>query len=90
MIPVAFPEANTELGRSQNEYEPLPVYRFKDPEGRVVLCCRLSPAELDEINRTRTIWLQQLTFGSPFQPIAMSTLRPADLPKLSEGGKDSE
>ena len=79
MIPVKFPEANAVLAASQDEYEPLPIHRFAGPDGRVAMCFRLSPAELDEIARTRTLWIQQLTFGQPFQPIALSTQRPDDL-----------
>lgn len=80
MIPVQFPESNAVLARDQGEYEPLPVYAFQDAEGRIAFCCRLSPAELEEIARTRTLWIQQLTFGRAFQPIALSTQRPSDLP----------
>lgn len=79
MIPVKFPEANAVLGAAQDDYEPLPIRRFDGPEGRVVMCFRLSPAELEEIARTRTLWIQQLTFDQPFQPIALSTQRPDDL-----------
>lgn len=80
MIPVSFPEANTLLGGNQDEYEPLPIHRFKDDaQGRVAMCFRLSPAELEEIARTRTLWIQQLTFGQPFQPVALSTQRPEGL-----------
>lgn len=80
MIPVKFPEANAVLAASQDEYEPLPIHRFKDdPQGRVAMCFRLSPAELEEIARTRTLWIQQLTFGQPFQPIALSTQKPTEL-----------
>jgi hypothetical protein len=74
VIPAQFPEANTILAAGQNDYEPLPVYRA--PDGRVVCCFRLAPAELTEIQRTRTLWMQQLTFGSAFQPVALSTQRP--------------
>jgi hypothetical protein len=81
MIPVQFPESNGVLARLQGEYEPLPVYIFPDPEGRIAFCCRLSDAEIAEIVATRTLWVQQLTFGRRFQPIALSTQRPADLPK---------
>jgi hypothetical protein len=81
MIPVQFPESNGVLARLQGEYEPLPVYIFPDPKGRIAFCCRLSDAEIAEIVATRTLWVQQLTFGRRFQPIALSTQRPADLPK---------
>jgi hypothetical protein len=80
MIPVRFPESNAVLARDQGEYEPMAVYRFQDKEGRIACCFRLSDAELEEISRTRTLWVQQLTFGRSFQPIALSTQRPEDLP----------
>lgn len=80
MIPVQFPESNGVLAGNQDEYEPLPIHRFAGVEGRVAFCCRLSDAELAEIARTRTLWIQQLTFGKPFQPVALSTQRPDDLP----------
>jgi len=76
MIPVPFPESNGTLARDQDEYEPLPIFRFCDPEWRVAFCCRLSDAEIAEIVATRTLWIQQLTFYHPFQPIALSILRP--------------
>ena len=80
MIPVQFPEANAVLARDQDEYEPLPIHRFYDAEGRIAMCFRLSPAEIEEIMRTKTLWIQQLTFGHAFQPIACSIQRPNDLP----------
>jgi hypothetical protein len=74
MIPVQFPEANGVLAMGQDEYEPLPFYKTAD--GRTICCFRLSPAELEEIARTRTLWIMQLTFNQPFQPIGLSTQRP--------------
>lgn len=80
MTPVQFAGANAVLGADQEEYEPLPVHRGKPPEYRVTFCTRLSDAEIDEIVRTRTLWLQQLTFGNPFQPVGLSTQKPDGLP----------
>jgi hypothetical protein len=80
MIPVQFPESNAVLARDQGEYEPMAVYRFDDAEGRIACCFRLSDAEIAEIVATRTLWVQQLTFGRRFQPIGLSTQRPDDLP----------
>lgn len=83
MIPVQFPEANTNLASDQENYEPLAVYRYPDdPQGRFALCFRLSDMELEEIARTRTLWVQQLTFNHPFQPIGLTTQKPDDLPKV--------
>ena len=76
MIPVQFPEANAALAMSQDEYEPLPILRVGDKSGQVIFCMRLSPIELEEIARSKTLWICQLTFGQPFQPIALSTQRP--------------
>lgn len=84
MIPVPFPQANAVLAATQDEYEPLPVYVHGDAEGRVTFCCRLSDAEIADIVATRSLWFQQLTFGKPFQPIALSTQRPHDLPDDGE------
>lgn len=81
MIPVRFPEMNVTLGASQEEYEPLPAH-FDPVPGRITFCCRLSDAEIAEMVATRTIWLQQLTFGKSFQPILLSTLKP-DLPDVA-------
>lgn len=73
MIPVQFPEVNLVLGYAQDQYEPLPVH---SSNGRMTFCCALSPAELEEIQRTGRLWITQLTFGAPFQPIALSTQKP--------------
>ncbi len=80
MIPVRFAQANATLAMDQDEYEPIAVYRFAGPEGRVACCFRLTDAEVDEIVRTRTLWHQQLTFGLAFQPVMLTTHRPEDLP----------
>ena len=85
MIPVRFPESNAELAREQEEYEPIAVYAFGDEEGRIACCFRLTDLEIEEITRTRTLWVQQLSFGRRFQPIALSTQRPHELPPRSAG-----
>lgn len=83
MIPVRFPEANAVLAMGQDEYEPLPVYQA--PNGQVICAFRLSPAELEEIARTRTLWISVLTGGQPFQPIGLSTQRPFVDPEKTDG-----
>lgn len=82
MIPVEFPESNAILARDQGEYEPMAVYIFGDASGRIATCFRLSDAEIEEIVRTRTLWIQQVTFGRRFQPIGLTTQRPDDLPHI--------
>jgi len=82
MIPVRFTEANAILGERQDEYEPIAAYVFHD--GRIACCFRLSEAEIQELTTTRTLWVQQLTFGNAFHPIALSTQRPPDMPVAKE------
>ena len=80
MIPVQFPESNAILARDQGEYEPMAMHvRPGDAQGTVTCCFRLSDAEIEEMTRTRTLWVQQLTFGRRFQPIGLSCQRPDDL-----------
>ncbi len=74
MIPVMFPECNVILAMGQDEYEPLQAYRA--PDGQTICAFRLSAPELEEIAKTRTLWISVLTFNQPFQPIGLSTLCP--------------
>jgi hypothetical protein len=74
MIPVTFPECNVILAMGQDEYEPLQAYRA--PDGQTICAFRLSPVELAEIAKSKTIWISTLTFNNPFQPIGLSTQCP--------------
>ena len=77
MIPHRFPESNAVLAMGQDEYEPIAVYRVpEDPSGQCICCFRLTDAELEEIARTRTLWISVLTFNQAFQPIGLSTQCP--------------
>jgi len=83
MIPVTFPECNVVLAMGQDEYEPLQAYRAP-ADGQTICAFRLSPTELEEIAKTRTIWISVLTFNNPFQPIGLSTQCPFERSKESE------
>jgi hypothetical protein len=77
MIPVRFPEANILLAMNQDEYEPMEVHLEGGTTERCMTACfRLSDAEVDELVRTRTLWIGQLTFGRGFAPIRLSTQKP--------------
>lgn len=77
MIPAPFPEANVLLAMGQEEYEPMHVHLEADTTERCMTACfRLSDAEIDELVRTRTLWIRQLTFGRGYAPIALSTQKP--------------
>lgn len=74
MTPVNFPEANIVLGANQPPYEPLHAHHASDdPHGCVTCCFELTDAEIEELVLTRKLWMRQLTFNRPFQPIALST-----------------
>lgn len=69
MKPVKFPEVNATFGEGQPQYEPLPVLQF--PDGQVISCWELS--EKARVAETGQIWLSQLTFNRPLQPVFMTT-----------------
>lgn len=73
---IKFPEQNITLGENQEEYLPLPAYRFIDGSGRIVFCWKLNLIEKIKVLFTGKIWHQVLTFNSPLQPQMMSVERP--------------
>lgn len=90
MKPVKFPEVNATFGEGQPQYEPLPVLLF--PDGQAVSCWQLSEEEKARVAETGQIWLSQLTFNRPLQPVFMTTdkadlIKPAD-PQPQEGQTD--
>ena len=76
MKPVKFPEVNATFGKSQPQYEPLPVLLF--PDGQAISCWQLSDEEKARVAETGQIWLSQLTFNRPLQPVFM-TVEKAEL-----------
>lgn len=76
MIPVRFPEATHTLAMDQDEYEPIAVHVGPAPTVAMTACFRLDENEIREIVETRSLWITTLTFGSRFQPIALSTRKP--------------
>lgn len=67
MTPIKFPEANTVFAKDQPEYIPLPA--CVTAEGMVISCWLLSDEEINELAKTRLLWIKQLTFGDPLQPL---------------------
>ena len=55
----------------QPEYNPLPVWRRQD--GRVVSRWRLTWRERFAVLIGRPVYLEQMTFGSPLQPVFLTT-----------------
>ena len=74
MKPINFKEANTIIAKDQSEYLPLPA--FKDTEGQVVSCWQFSWQEIIKLIFRRKLFISQLTFNSPLQPIALDLDNP--------------
>lgn len=84
MKPIKFLETNAIYGEGQPQYEPLPVLLF--PNGQVISCWQLSEEEKKRVAETGQIWLSQLTFNRPLQPVFM-TVEKADLVKIVDDGR---
>lgn len=71
MKPIEFKEQNVVYGKDQKEYQPLPALKFGD--GEVLTCWTLSWKELFRVIFTRKIWVAQLSFNEPLQPLFVTT-----------------
>lgn len=69
MKPIHFPGVNIVFGKDQPEYQPLPAMRFEDGHGSVITCWELTDEEIETLIKTRRLYLKQLTFGQPLQPL---------------------
>lgn len=69
MKPVEFKGQNVVFGEGQPEYQPLPALRM--PDGEVITCWEISDDELKLIQETKRIYLKQLTFNNPIQPVML-------------------
>lgn len=69
MKPVEFKGQNVIFAKDQPEYNPLPA--LKMPDGEVITCWELSDEEMMDIVTTKRIYLSQLTFNQPLQPVML-------------------
>lgn len=72
MKAIEFDEANVRIAENQPQYETLPAFSNKE-EGSLTFCMKLDDLELARVHATGEIWIKQLTFGNPMNPIAMSS-----------------
>ena len=72
MKPVGVPEQNTVYPADQFRGE-RPAYRSEGTESAVTSCWEISDEDLAEIIATRRIYVTQLTFRHPLQPIRLAT-----------------
>lgn len=73
MKPIKFKEVNVTYAEDQPEYNPLPV--FKDSDGTVVCCQKLSFRERLRVLFNGEIWLSLMTFNKPLTPHYMTTIK---------------
>jgi len=74
-----FKGANLFIANDQEQYETLPAQH--DPKaGTIAYCMELTEAERQAVYATGEIWIKQLTFNGPMQPIFM-TVRKEDIIK---------
>jgi len=79
--PVNFAGANITFAKDQPEYLPLPAYLYDaDGRGCATTCWELDDDDLRRVLTTRRIWVQQLTFGRPLQPLRVATEISGELP----------
>jgi hypothetical protein len=74
MKPVPFKGANKVFGKDQPQYSPLPA--FKNAEGTVTSCWKLTWKERVILLFTGKIWLSILTFNQKLQPQKISVYNP--------------
>lgn len=74
MKSVEFPEVNVRIAEDQPEYATLPAFYNRD-EKSMTFCFELDNEELEQVGKTGKIYIKQLTFNQPMQPIAGSCLK---------------
>lgn len=75
MRPIEFPEQTTVFAKNQPEYAPLPAWA----DGQeVITCWRPTLGERFRLLFGGNLWLRQLTFGHPLQPVALQASDPFD------------
>lgn len=85
MKSIEFPQSNVKIGEGQPQYQTLHAHVDpNDPAQTMTMCFELSKEEIAQIVLTGKIWMSQLTFGMPFQPIRMSVDNPFQLIEQAE------
>ena len=77
---IEFPEQTVVIAKDQPQYRPLPAYQYRDEQGTIVCCWKLSFWERVRVLFTGKLWHTILTFNSPLQPQLLETHKP-DMPK---------
>jgi hypothetical protein len=75
MGPISFEQTNIKIAEHQDEYLTLPAHYNKE-KGVVTSCWKMSFKERLRVLLNGRVFLQNLTFGQPLQPIKMSVRNP--------------
>ncbi len=77
MDPIEFPGHNIVFAKNQPQYRPLPAFRNKN--GLVITCWKLTPAEQLRVIETGCIWVSTLTFNHPIHPFLLEVNVPKEV-----------
>lgn len=70
MKPIKFKESNITFAKDQPQYKQLPAFKNGDT---ITSCWKLSIRERFRIIITGKLWISQMNFNSPLQPILPTT-----------------
>ena len=80
MTPVEFIGYNIIFGKGQEEYNQLPAHLERDTQEMIVTTAWvMNEQEREHFLKTGVIYLQQLTFGNPLQPVKVEVFNPFDV-----------
>lgn len=85
MKPVAFDGMSSVMGVGQPEYDPLPAYRG---EKETLSCWRLTWRERLTVLFRGNVWVWQMDFGRPTNPLSLQVESPF-APTADTGGRDA-
>lgn len=74
MKPIKTRHTNIVFGEGKDAYEPLPAWKNK--QGQVVTCWELTDEEIQQLIQSKKIYLMQLTFNQPLQPVSLHSENP--------------
>lgn len=74
MKPIKTNQTNVIFGKDNKDYEPLPAWT--NSQGQVVTCWQLTDEEVQQIIESKKIYLMQLTFNQPLQPVSLHSENP--------------
>ena len=69
MRAVEFEQQTNVFGKDQDEYLNLPAQVVEGKEGQVITCWEMTDEEFEVVKKTKRVYLGQLTFKNPLQPL---------------------